>query len=281
MVVPNSLFKQFNGPIFWGLLLGAFSAAVLYAPASWVTHWVEKSSNGYLLLQEARGTLWEGSGVVVLAAGPRSQERRQLPYRLNWEMRPVLGSYQLEKPWGWQLKLQQQCCPKSGLLFRMLYTTGGWLLVLKTDFANLHAKSSAIELPVGILSGLGAPWNGLGLEGLMRLNNADLTFRFSNSGLIAQGQSEIDFENVRTQLTTLESIGDFRLNVLGKGPVQFKISSNSENPLSLVGGGEWNATTGLKMRATVSVSDKFESVLGQLLDVFGHRQGNQVHISLG
>ena len=74
----------------WGGLCGALLAAIVFAPAAWLAGWVERASQGHLLLADARGSLWNGSAVAVLTGGAGSRDARALPGRLQWTLRPGL-----------------------------------------------------------------------------------------------------------------------------------------------------------------------------------------------
>ena len=134
---------------------------------------------------------------------------------------------------------------------------------------------------MGLLSGLGMPWNSFHLEGRLLINLSEWVLTWSHTGLHAHGRAQVDFENISTKLTTLESIGSFRVNLVGDGAIKFTMSSDSKNALNWVGDGSLSPDSGLKMRGSVSIADEYEAVLGQLLDVFGQRTGNQVQISIG
>ena len=52
-----------------GVVIGAVPAAVAFAPASWLAGALADATAQRLLLAEARGTVWQGSAVLVLTAG--------------------------------------------------------------------------------------------------------------------------------------------------------------------------------------------------------------------
>lgn len=260
-----------------GFLTGVLGVLIVFAPAHWLTYQVLQLSKGYVLLEEPIGTIWDGSAVFILAGGEGSRESRQLPERLSWKLRPVLAFNQ----WGMRIKLQQPCCFRNGLTFDLTRLDDQWTLVFKTDSSATDMSQESVQLPVGLLSGLGMPWNSFRLEGRLLINLSQWVLTLSHTGLQAHGRGKVDFENLSTKLTTLESIGSFRINLVGDGAIKFTISSDSKNALNLVGDGSLSVDSGLKVRGSVSIADEYEAVLGQLLDVFGQRTGNQVQISIG
>ena len=69
-----------------GAVLGGLIAAVVYAPAAWLANTVQDATGGRLLLADARGTVWNGSAVMVLTGGAGSRDASALPGRLNWTL---------------------------------------------------------------------------------------------------------------------------------------------------------------------------------------------------
>ncbi|MEY4100211.1 MAG: hypothetical protein RL300_1382, partial [Pseudomonadota bacterium] len=68
---------QKTTPWRWALaggLLGLALSTVLFAPARWLSAWVQQASRGQVLLIDTRGTVWAGSARVTLTGGDGSQE---------------------------------------------------------------------------------------------------------------------------------------------------------------------------------------------------------------
>ena len=99
----------------WGAALGTGLGLATQAPAQWLADSLQHASGGRLLLAEARGSLWNGSAVLVLTGGTGSRDASALPGRLEWTLRPGLS--------GLQLSAQQACCLPQPL---RLHLTPGW-----------------------------------------------------------------------------------------------------------------------------------------------------------
>ena len=72
MVRPHTLATA-RTPWAWalgGAALGLLLATVLFAPAVWLAGRVQAASGGQVLLQDARGTVWNGSSQITLTGGP-------------------------------------------------------------------------------------------------------------------------------------------------------------------------------------------------------------------
>src|SRR5262249_31713064 len=52
-----------------GALLGVLIALVAFAPASWLARALASATNDHLLIVDTRGSVWNGSGVLVLTGG--------------------------------------------------------------------------------------------------------------------------------------------------------------------------------------------------------------------
>ena len=67
----------------WGAALGVVFGLVTQAPAQWLADSLARATQGRLLLAEARGSLWDGSAVLVLTGGAGSRNASALPGRLQ------------------------------------------------------------------------------------------------------------------------------------------------------------------------------------------------------
>src|SRR6185312_1378815 len=133
-----------------GLLLGVLAGLLLFAPASWLAQWLARRTDGHVVLAQARGTIWNGSAQLVLAAGADSQLALTLPGRLAWSLHPA---------WGALLaRVDAPCCTAQPLQLRI---TPRW------NGARLALADGRSQWPAAVLAGLGAPWNTVQLEGLL------------------------------------------------------------------------------------------------------------------
>ena len=65
-----------------GMLSGLLLTSILFAPARWLASAVAYASNEQLQLQDASGTVWNGSAWLVLTGGSQSRDATTLPSRL-------------------------------------------------------------------------------------------------------------------------------------------------------------------------------------------------------
>src|SRR5256885_2301808 len=120
--------------------------------AAWLARGVDSATQGQVLLQQPRGTLWNGSASLVFTGGAGSRDRTALPTRLEWTLRPRLD--------GARIQLRSECCTPTPVVLDLLPRWQGLSAVV---------HDSDTRWPASLLSGLGTPWNTVDLQGQLRL----------------------------------------------------------------------------------------------------------------
>lgn len=252
-----------------GILFGVIVTVVLFAPAAWLAQQVVTATNGRVVLADARGTVWSGSAVAVLTGGPGSRDASSLPGRIRWTVVP--------KGMGFELRATHACC-----------LNGTVALLLKPGFGRFTAMLPAVpgwigQWPSGFLSGLGTPWNTLQLGGSIRLVSPGITVESVQGRVIVDGRADIELVGVSSRLTTLDSLGSYRLTVSGTaanaGVSQVDLSTQ-EGALRLQGSGNVGPG-GLRFRGEASAGPADEPALSNLLNIIGRRNGARSVISIG
>ena len=72
-----------------GGVLGLGLALVFFAPAAWLAEALLAGTQGQVQVIETRGTVWTGSGRLLLAGGSGSRDSAALPGRIEWTLRPA------------------------------------------------------------------------------------------------------------------------------------------------------------------------------------------------
>lgn len=252
-----------------GSLLGALLGVTVFAPAAWLAQAVSSASGERVLLADARGTLWSGSAVLVLTGGPGSRDASALPGRLVWTL-------------GWRgtsfdLLAAHACClngtvavrlrPGFGRISASLLPTAGWVG----------------QWPSAWLAGLGTPWNTLQLGGVARLVSPGMTVEAVQGRWRVDGRAELELVNVSSRLSTLPTLGSYRLSVSGDaanaGTAQLNLST-LEGALQLSGAGSSGAGK-LRFRGEARAQAADEAALSNLLNIIGRREGARSVISIG
>jgi general secretion pathway protein N len=264
----------------WGLLLGLFTGALVNAPAQWLADGLQQVSAGRLLLAEARGSLWNGSAVLVLTAGAGSRDASVLPGRLHWQLRP---------DWrGLQLRAQQDCCLGGDLALHWQPGWGGYTLTLSDGSAPPAAGAPLVartlgQWPASWLVGLGTPWNTLQLGGLLQLASPGLRLQSVRGRLQLDGALTLTLQGASSRLSPLPALGNYRLTLTSQtaeGQAASLQLDTLDGALRLSGSGAWTGT-GLRFRGQATAAEGQSAALSNLLNIIGRRQGALSVISIG
>lgn len=245
-----------------GALLGGLATLVLCAPAQWLAGALAHASGGQVQLAQARGTLWQGSGQLLLTGGAASQDRAALPGRIDWQLRPTWS--------GVRAHVHAACCTTRPLQLRLRLRWGG---------AQLALADSQSQWPAAVLSGLGTPWNTLQPQGQLVLRTSALQADWSAGRMVLGGQLQLDALAMSSRLSTLAPMGSYRL-VLQGGAVPTLTLQTLEGSLQMSGSGQWVGQR-LRFAGEAHAAPEREAALSNLLNLIGRRSGARSLITLG
>ncbi|MDQ6640860.1 MAG: type II secretion system protein N [Pseudomonadota bacterium] len=253
----------------FGAIVGVLAGLVLFAPASWLASAIASSTGGRLVLADARGTIWSGSAVAVLAGGPDSRDASFLPGRLEWTLAP--------RWYGFDLAARQECCLNGTATIQIRPGLGRVraTLVPRTDWVG--------QWPSAWLGGLGTPWNTLQLGGSFRLLSPGVTVESVEGRWRLDGRLDLALEGVSSRLTTLDTLGSYKVSLTGgNGTNSATLLSVAtlDGPLQLTGNGTWGPG-GVKFRGEARAAAVDEAALSNLLNIIGRRDGARSIISIG
>ena len=243
-------------------MLGLLLALLLFAPARWLAAAVARASAGQVLLDDARGTVWNGSARLLLAGGAGSNDAAALPGRLDWRIRPALG--------GASVELAATCCTAQPILIRARPRWGG---------ATLLVSDHRSQWPAEVLAGLGTPWNTLRVDGDLLLSTQGLSVEWVEGRLAVAGRAELTASRLSSRLSTLRPMGSYRITLNGGSTSTLQLET-LEGALQLVGSGQWVGSR-LRFSGTASAAPDREAALSNLLNIIGRRRGAQSIITIG
>lgn len=262
---PNSTHPTLRSPWGWalsGAALGVALALVVFAPARWLSGPLEAASGGQLLLGDAQGTVWSGSGQLTLTGGPGSSDASTLPGRLAWQLKPGWGQLQVE--------VLADCCMASALTLAVSPQWGG---------AQVLVSDQRSQWPALWLTGLGTPWNTIRAEGQLALTSAGFGLTWVHGRLRLQGGLTMDALDIASRMSTLRPMGSYRF-VLAGGDTPVLTLSTTQGSLQLSGKGQW--TDGrLRFDGEASATPERQDALTNLLNIIGRRQGARSIIKVG
>ncbi|HEY0953462.1 MAG TPA: type II secretion system protein N [Roseateles sp.] len=256
-----------------GLLIGLAAALVAFAPASWLARSLASATGDHLLIVDTRGSIWSGSGVVVLTGGTGSRDAASLPGRLQWRM----GLKWLGGP-GLQLAAQQDCCTNGALLLNIQPGLGR--LAVSVD----NRTDWLARLPAGVLAGLGTPWNTLQLGGSLRLSARDLKLESAQGRWHQSGELHLELLNLSSRVSTVAPLGSYRFSVQadpGNAGVSTLRLLTLEGALQLSGAGTLSPGGKSRFVGEASAAPGREEALNNLLNIIGRRQGARSVLTIG
>lgn len=252
-----------------GALVGTAVGAVAFAPANWLALAVASASEERLLLSDARGTVWSGSAVPVLAGGQGSRDSAALPGRLAWTI--ALSGL------GVDIRTTQACCLNGTVAWHLTPGLSRWTAVL------VPPPGWVGQWPSAWLGGLGTPWNTLQLGGSLRLLSPRFGLEWVAGRWRVDGQADIEFVNASSRLSTLETLGSYRMRLIGDaanaGAPRLELSTQ-EGALQLSGTGSLGPG-GVRFRGEARAAEGDEAALANLLNIIGRREGARSVISIG
>jgi general secretion pathway protein N len=263
-----------------GVTLGAALAVVVFAPAAWLASAVSDATSQRVRLADARGTVWQGSAVMMLTGGLDSRDASALPDRLHWTLGldgAALG-----------LRARQACCINGELFLRVVPGWSSMKLELPARPATAGQTAAAIgQWPASWLVGLGTPWNTLQPAGVLQLSSNGLVAEQVQGRWRFSGQAVLALDGMSSRISTLATLGSYTLSLnanADSGDAARLQLATTRGALQLTGDGQIlqvGSSTKLRFNGQASAAPGSETALGGLLNVIGRRQGALSVFSIG
>ena len=254
-----------------GALMGLVVATLLFAPARWLASWLSQGTGGQVTLADPRGTVWAGSGQLVLSGGSGSQGGVALPGRVDWRLRPSFGP--------WRVELHAPCCMQQAVELLAIPggasgTKAGWGLNLKMNVQDHQSR-----WPASLLAGLGTPWNTVQAQGWLALSTQGLSLEWAEGRMTMAGRVQMDAQDMASRLSTLKPMGSYRLQLTGGSLVTLQLET-LQGSLQLSGRGQWVGGR-LRFDGVASSAPERQDALSNLLNIIGRRDGARSLIKVG
>jgi len=243
----------------WTLLcVATVGVTVLVSmPATWLAERIAGETQRRVLLADAAGTIWHGSATLALSAGTGSQTATVLPGRLNWDVAfwPLLTG---------TARVTVSHSEAMGAPTTVAVTPSGWTVT-----------PGSIRLPASLLEGIGAPFNTLRPDGMMRIDWSALQGKFA--GNQKYGHLTMQLEQMSAAVSRLRPLGSYRAEVElagADGTLQLKTTAG---PLYLEGSG----TIGRQARfdGTAHTDPEAATQLAGLMSLLGRHENNVTRLS--
>lgn len=231
------------------VLVGTLSCAIVLLvllPAAWITPQFAKSTRGHINLVDPAGSLWNGSASLVLAAGSDTTAATLLPGRIEWHTAfwPLFtGRVRMQMR-------QSEAMPDP--------------VTVDATSSGATMTAGAIAVPAALLTGLGAPFNTLDLQGDVRLSWTEWrTFRSD-----AFGQLIVTLNDMSSRVSRVKPLGSYRVVFQAEGATSTLNLSTLKGSLLLNGQGTIGGP-GASFQGTASATPEARDNLAGLLNLLG------------
>jgi general secretion pathway protein N len=244
--------RRLRAALPWLLVAVLSSGTVLLVllPAAWITPQFTKASAGHVNLVDPTGSLWHGSATLMLAAGSDISAATLLPGRIVWHTAfwPLFtGRIRMTM-------LQSEAMPDP--------------ITVDATRRGAILSQGAIAVPASLLSGLGAPFNTLDLQGDVRLAWSD----WRSFGDEAFGQLTITFNDACSRVSLVKPLGSYRVVIQAQGADSTIDLSTLKGALKLDGHGVLGAGS-TSFNGTASAAPEARDNLAGLLNLLGRPTG--------
>jgi general secretion pathway protein N len=228
------------------------SAVVMFIllPAAWVTPQFARHTGGHINLVDPAGSLWHGSATLMLAAGSDQSAATLLPGRIEWHT----AFWPLFTGRVRMVMRHSEAMPDP--------------VTVDAGLRSATVTSGAMAVPASLLSGLGAPFNTLDLQGDVRLAWSD--WRSFNHE--AFGQMTITLNDVSSRVSLVKPLGSYRVLFQAQGVSSTLDLTTLKGPLMLTGNGNVSAAS-TSFRGTASATPEARDNLAGLLNLLGRPSG--------
>ncbi|HEY1608534.1 MAG TPA: type II secretion system protein N [Paraburkholderia sp.] len=219
-------------------------------PAAWITPQFAKATNGHVNLIEPSGSLWRGSASLMLAAGEDTNGATLLPGRIEWRTAfwPLVTGHV-------QMSMRQTDAMQDPV-------------TVDATLKGATLSAGAISVPASLLSGLGAPFNTLALDGAMQLSWSP----WRKIGENAYGRLSVTLTDVSARASLVKPLGSYRAELLAEGASSTIELTTLKGPLLLDGHGSVSRASS-SFQGTASASPDQRDNLAGLLNLLGRPTG--------
>jgi general secretion pathway protein N len=235
------------------LVVGALSSSVVMlamAPAAWITPQFARQTGGHVNLVDPAGSLWHGSATLMLAAGSDMSAATLLPGRIEWRT----GFWPLFTGRVRMVMRHSEAMPDP--------------ITVDATPRSATVTPGTLAVPASLLSGLGAPFNTLDLQGNVQLSWSD--WRSFNRE--AFGQLTVTLNDVSSRISLVKPLGSYRVTFQAQGASSTLDLTTLKGPLMLNGSGTMSGAS-TSFHGTASATPEARDNLAGLLNLLGRPSG--------
>ena len=220
-------------------------------PAAWIVPQFAKSTAGHVNLVDPAGSLWHGSATLMLAAGSDGSGAMLLPGRVEWRT----AFWPLFTGRVRMVMRQTQAMPDA--------------VTVDASLRGSTMTPGEIVVPAALLSGLGAPFNTLDIDGNVRLSWTDWRVLGRN----AYGQLTVTLDDIGSRVSRVKPLGSYKVVFQAEGQTgTINLTTTSQGPLLLSGQGTVSKTSSAFNGVATATPEARENLAG-LLNLLGRHTG--------
>ncbi|MFQ6021157.1 MAG: type II secretion system protein N [Acidiferrobacterales bacterium] len=223
---------------------------VATVPASWLAWGLRQLTDGIVAIDQGQGSLWHGTGRLIVYH-PRATARDL--GKTEWRINPL---------WlpAARLQLYLQAIGSESKITGKIGVTPSKIII----------QDSRVSASAQFASELYAPAKLLSPKGQLRLDAKQLTLERSG----VQGNAQLFWNNAGSGLSSVQPLGDYRVDVTGKGESAVLKLTTLRGALEVNGQGRWQILKGGELQLNGFARAKTRTQeLEPLLKLLGRSRG--------
>jgi general secretion pathway protein N len=220
------------------------------APAAWITPQFARQTGGHVNLVDPAGSVWHGSATLMLAAGADMSAATLLPGQIEWRT----GFWPLFTGRLRMVMRHSEAMPDP--------------ITVDATLRSATVTPGTLAVPASLLSGLGAPFNTLDLQGDVQLSWSE--WRSFNRQ--AFGQLILTLNDVSSRISLVKPLGSYRVTLQAQGTSSALDLTTLKGPLILSGSGTVSGAS-TSFYGTASATPEARENLAGLLNLLGRPSG--------
>ncbi len=226
---------------------------IITAPATLLNGWVQRATQGQLVLANTGGTVWHGSATPALP-------QREVGFI-------ALG------PLHWDVALLPLFSGKLKIILRWDDVPQATAMEAILSSSGLELNHAQLALPAAALGELSPLLQPVQLQGQIQIQSEHLLV--SSQGI--EGVANADWLNAGSALSAVNPLGKYHLTFTGSGERLHIALATTSGALILDGQGDWSRSRGLEFHGKARAAEGKQDNLAGLLAHLGPQQSPGVH----
>ena len=226
---------------------------IITAPAALLNSWMQRATQGQLVLANTGGTVWHGSGTPAL------------PQRA--------GGFIALGPLHWDVALLPLFSGELKIILRWDNAPQAVPMEVLLSPSRLELNHLRLNLPAAALGEISPLMQPAQLQGQMQIQSEHLIV--TPQGM--EGVAKADWLNAGSALSAINPLGKYHLTFTGSGERLHIVLATTSGALILDGQGDWSRARGLEFHGKARAAEGKQDSLAELLAHLGPAETAGVH----